>query len=89
MAAAGPTNSRFRQRQILDRTPPPGCARLGSHEPFDDGTIVRLYPSRARNVAEVNRITDASLKAGFITEDGAAQAMKEAAQARFGATRLP
>ena len=51
----------------------------GSHEPFDADTIARLYPTRAKYVAEVNRITDENLKAGYITKEGAAQTRKDAA----------
>jgi Alpha/beta hydrolase domain len=55
------------------------CRNLGGHEPFDAGTIARLYPTRAKYIAEVNRITEANLKAGYITKEGAAQTKKDAA----------
>jgi len=60
----------------------PGFCRIyGSHEPFDAAKLARLYPSRANYLAEVNRITDENLKAGYITKEGAAQTKKEAARA--------
>ena len=46
---------------------------------FDAETLARLYPTRAKYTAEVNRITEANLKAGYITKEGAAQTKKEAA----------
>ena len=61
-------------------TPVPGCRNRGSFRPFDANTIARLYPTRAKYVAEVNRITDENLKAGYITKEGAAQTRKDAAQ---------
>ena len=66
-------------------TGPGNCWLGGSHEPFDAATIARLYPTRAKYIAEVNRITDANLKAGYITKEGAAQTRKEASQWKPGA----
>jgi hypothetical protein len=50
------------------------------YTPFDADTVGRLYATRAKYVAEVNRITDENLKAGYITKEGAAQTKKDAAQ---------
>jgi hypothetical protein len=66
-------------------TGPGNCWLRGSHEPFDAATIARLYPTRAKYIAEVNRITDANLKAGYITKEGAEQTRKEASQWKPGA----
>jgi hypothetical protein len=60
------------------------CFGFGSHEPFDAATIARLYPTRAKYLADVNRITDENLKAGFITREGAAQTKKDAVQWKGG-----
>jgi Alpha/beta hydrolase domain len=61
----------------------PGFCRIyGSHEPFDAAKIARLYPTRAKYITEVNRITDENLAAGYITEEGAAQTKREAADRR-------
>ena len=57
-----------------------GCRNTrGSYAPFDSAKLARLYSSRARYLAEVNRVTDANLRAGYITKEGAAQTKKNAA----------
>jgi hypothetical protein len=61
-------------------TPPGTCRNLGLYTPFDASTIARLYPTRAKYIAEVNRITDENLKAGYITQEGAAQTKRDAEQ---------
>jgi hypothetical protein len=61
-------------------TPPGNCRNRGVYTPFDADTVGRLYATRAKYVAEVNRITDENLKAGYITKEGAAQTKKDAAQ---------
>ena len=63
------------------------CSLYGSHEPFDAGTIARLYSTRATYVAEVNRITDGNLEAGYITREGAARTRSDAAQWSGAGTR--
>jgi Alpha/beta hydrolase domain len=61
----------------------PGFCRIyGSHERFDAAKIARLYPTRTKYITEVNRITDENLAAGYITEEGAAQTKREAADRR-------
>ena len=45
---------------------------------FDAETLARLYPTRAKYTAEVSRITESNLKAGYITKEGAAQTKKDA-----------
>jgi hypothetical protein len=59
---------------------PGNCWLQGSFEPFDAAALLRLYPTRAKYIAEVGRITDANLKAGFITKEGAEQTKKDAAR---------
>ena len=61
-------------------TPGPGCRNRGSFRPFDASTVARLYPTRAKYVTEVNRLTEANLKAGYITREGAALTRQEAAR---------
>jgi len=63
-------------------SPPGTCRNRGLHEAFDAGTVARLYPQRAKYLAEVNRITDENLKAGYITKEGAAQTRRDAAQSK-------
>jgi hypothetical protein len=58
---------------------PGACFGFGSHTPFDSATLARLYPTTARYVAEVNRITDENLRAGFITREAADMTRKVAA----------
>ena len=59
---------------------PAYCRIYGSHEPFSSEKLARLYPNPAGFTAEVERITEQNLKAGFITEEGAAQTKWEAVQ---------
>jgi hypothetical protein len=80
-AVATATNTGLRSN-----TPPGDCRNRGLYTPFDSDTIARLYPTRAKYIAEVNRITDANLKAGYITKEGAAQTRKEAAQWKLAAS---
>jgi hypothetical protein len=63
------------------------CNILGSHVPFDDAKLARLYPTRAAYVAAVARVTDDNLKAGYITRAGADRIKREAGEFPIGATR--
>jgi hypothetical protein len=63
--------------------PPGDCRNRGTYAPLDANTIARLYPTRAKYIADVNRIVDKNLKDGFITKEGAAQTKRDAAQFRF------
>jgi hypothetical protein len=74
-AVATATNTGLRPN-----TPPGSCRNRGIYTPFDAETLARLYPTRAQYIAEVNRMTNENLKAGYITKEGAAQTRKEAAQ---------
>lgn len=59
----------------------PGFCRVsGSHEPFPPDKVARLYPTAAKYVAEVDRITAENLKAGYITPEGAALTRQDAAR---------
>src|SRR5688572_6211013 len=49
------------------------CRQLGSHEPLDDAVLLKRYPTRAAYLSQVQRVTEANLKAGFITKEGAAE----------------
>jgi hypothetical protein len=59
------------------------CRNLGAYQAFDTATLRRLYPTRAKYIAEVKRITAENLKAGYITKEGAEQTRKDAAAFRF------
>lgn len=61
-------------------TGPGACFNFGSHEPFDALTLARLYPARRKYTSEIQRITDANLKDGYITKEGAAQTQRDAAR---------
>jgi hypothetical protein len=61
------------------------CDILGSHIPFDSAKLDRMYPTHAGYVAAVERITEANLKAGYITKDGAEETIRLAKQAKVGA----
>jgi hypothetical protein len=59
----------------------PGFCRVsGSHEPFHRDRVARLYPTAAKYIAEVDRITAGNLKAGYITREGAALTRRDAAR---------
>jgi hypothetical protein len=60
------------------------CRIYGSHEPFADSTLARLYPTRARYTAAVARVADENLRAGFITKDGADAIKRAAARVTWG-----
>lgn len=55
------------------------CLAYGSYRPFAEEELARRFPTRARFIAEVNRVTDEILEAGFITPEGAAQTKRDAA----------
>jgi hypothetical protein len=63
------------------------CNILGSHAPFDDAKLARLYPSHAAYVAAVDRITDENLKAGYITKTGAEWTKRKARESKIGVRR--
>jgi Alpha/beta hydrolase domain/Glycoside hydrolase 97/Glycosyl-hydrolase 97 C-terminal, oligomerisation len=79
-AVATATNTGLRSN-----TPPGNCRNRGVYTPFTADTIARLYPTRAKYIAEVHRITDENLKAGYITKEGATQTKNDAAQWKPGA----
>jgi hypothetical protein len=54
------------------------CRIMGSHEPFDASKLARLYPDRGKYVAEITRIADENLKAGYITREGAEKTKRDA-----------
>ena len=60
------------------------CNIYGSHVPFDQMKLDRLYPSHAAYVAAVEKITESNLKAGFITKEDAEQTVREAQQSKIG-----
>jgi len=60
------------------------CSIYGSHEPFADSTLARLYPTRARYAAMVARVADENLRAGFITKEGADAIKRDAARVTWG-----
>ena len=60
------------------------CPIYGSHVAFADTTLARLYPTHEKYVAEVTRVTNDNLKAGFITKDGADEIIAEARRSAIG-----
>jgi hypothetical protein len=64
----------------------PGFCRLnGSHEPFDAGTLAKLYPTHAEYVAKVKAVVDGNLKAGYILKSEAEATIGEAEKSSIGA----
>ena len=63
----------------------PGFCRLyGSHYEFDAATLARLYPTHARYVAAVKKVTEDNLKAGYILKADADETIAAAEKAEIG-----
>jgi alpha/beta hydrolase family protein len=63
----------------------PGFCRLnGSHEPFDDATIEKLYPTRDSYLSKVKSATEANLKAGYILAPEAHATIADAEKSAVG-----
>jgi len=60
------------------------CFLYGSHTPFDDATLARLYPNHGSYVSAVSHVTDANLAAGYILPEDADTDMQQAAQSDIG-----
>ena len=52
---------------------PSFCRLYGSHDPLDADTLRKLYPSHDDYVEQVVRVTNANLRAGYITPADAAE----------------
>ena len=63
----------------------PGFCRLnGSYEPFDAATIAKLYPTHDSYVANIRRVTQANLKAGYILKPEADATIADAEKSVIG-----
>jgi hypothetical protein len=63
----------------------PGFCRLnGSHEPFDEATLEKLYPTHESYVSKVKSVTEANLKAGYILKPDADATIAEAEKSAIG-----
>ena len=64
---------------------PSGFCRLyGSHEPFDQATLTRLYPSHAAYVDAVKEVVQQNLEAGYILPFEADLTIRQAEASSFG-----
>jgi hypothetical protein len=60
------------------------CGAPGAWVPFDDAKLAALYPSHAAYVARVKAAVDASVKAGFVLPEDAAETIAEAEASVIG-----
>jgi hypothetical protein len=60
------------------------CRLYGSHEPFDEATVAKLYPTHAGYVAAVREITLRNLKAGYILKADADDTIAAAERSTIG-----
>jgi len=60
------------------------CRIYGSHVPFADSTLARLYPTHAAYVTAVERAANDAARAGYITRDAAARIVAEAERSNLG-----
>ena len=60
------------------------CGLYGSHEPFDQATLERLYPDHASYVAGVRAVVRQNLDAGFILPYAAERTIREAEASDIG-----
>ena len=67
-----------------DNSGPAFCRLYGSHVPFDEATLARLYPRHADYVARVNRAARAAVREGFLLEPDARATRRAAARSDIG-----
>ena len=60
------------------------CGLYGSHEPFEDAILDRLYPSHDVYVEAVSKIVQGNLEAGYILPYAAERTIREAEASRIG-----
>lgn len=67
-----------------DNTGPGFEFLFGSHEPFDEATLKKLYRNHGAYVSAINRATNVALKQGFILQKDAQITREKAAQSQVG-----
>ncbi|MEE3238666.1 MAG: alpha/beta hydrolase domain-containing protein [Pseudomonadota bacterium] len=60
------------------------CFLYGSHEPFDQGILDRLYPSRETYVDAVKEVVSQNLEDGYILPYAAERTIREAEESSIG-----
>lgn len=60
------------------------CGLYGSHEPFEDAILDRLYPSHEAYVEAVSKVVQGNLEAGYILPYAAERTIREAEASRIG-----
>jgi hypothetical protein len=65
-------------------TGPGACARWGYYQPFDIGTLNKLYPNHQAYVSAVERVTNENLKAGYILKQDAESTIRAARDSSIG-----
>ncbi|WP_230860341.1 alpha/beta hydrolase domain-containing protein [Actinoplanes aureus] len=61
-----------------------GCSTYGWHRPLDQATLATLYPSHRAYVAQVVRVTQRNVRAGYLLQPDARTTILEAEQSRIG-----
>ena len=60
------------------------CFLYGSHEPFDQATLKRLYPNHSSYVNAVRAVAEQNVADGYILPEAAARTIREAEQSAIG-----
>lgn len=60
------------------------CFLYGSHEPFDQATLKRLYPDHAAYVQAVREVAEQNVRDGYILPEAAARTIREAEASAIG-----
>jgi Alpha/beta hydrolase domain len=63
---------------------PSFCFLFGTHQPFDEATLQRLYRSHGQYVSRVARVDAANVEAGYLLRDDATLNQRAAAQSDIG-----
>jgi hypothetical protein len=61
-----------------------GCSTYGWHRPFDQATLATLFPSHRDYVAQVTRVTQRNVRAGYLLRPDARTTILEAEQSGIG-----
>jgi hypothetical protein len=61
------------------------CPLSGVHEPFDEATLTRLYPTHSGYVARVREVAEQNVKAGYLLRNDADATIAEAEKLPVGA----
>ena len=60
------------------------CMLYGTHQPFDEATLTKLYPTHRDYVEKVSAVTWANVEAGYVLARDAAATEERATHAEIG-----